>query len=52
MVTHDMKSARRGNRVIYLQDGGVRGECNLGAYVSGDEKRHTILKDFLADMGW
>ena len=52
MVTHDMRSARRGNRVIYLQDGGIRGECNLGAYIPGDEKRHEALKNFLAEMGW
>ena len=52
MVTHDIKSARRGNRVIYLQDGGVRGECSLGAYVSGDAQRHEVLKNFLSDMGW
>ena len=52
MVTHDIKSARRGNRVIYLQDGGVRGECNLGAYVPGDTQRHEVLKNFLSEMGW
>jgi putative ABC transport system ATP-binding protein len=29
MVTHDVKSARRGNRILYLQDGVIRGECLL-----------------------
>lgn len=52
MVTHDMKSARRGNRIIYLKDGGIMGECELGKYVSGDKKRHEKLKRFLEDMGW
>lgn len=52
MVTHDMKSARRGNRVLYLKDGVITGECNLGAYESGDEKRHARLRGFLQEMGW
>lgn len=29
MVTHDMKSARRGNRILYLKDGMITGELNL-----------------------
>lgn len=52
MVTHDLKSARRGNRVIYLRDGIICGECQLGKYVSGDKQRHQNLKDFLTEMGW
>ena len=52
MVTHDLKSARRGNRVIYLKDGVICGECELGKYVSGDKERHQKLKNFLTEMGW
>lgn len=52
MVTHDVKSARRGNRIIYLQDGGIMGECDLGKYVSGDEGRHEKIRKFLEEMGW
>lgn len=52
MVTHDMKSARRGNRVIYLKDGIICGECELGKYVHGDRNRHEKLKAFLNEMGW
>lgn len=52
MVTHDMKSARRGNRIIYLKDGSICGECELGPYVSGDRERHEKLQDFLHQMGW
>ncbi len=52
MVTHDIKSARRGNRIIYLKDGGVMGECSLGKYVSGDTERHDKLREFLEEMGW
>jgi len=52
MVTHDMKSARRGNRILYLRDGVVHGECRLGTYVSGDKERHEKLSAFLQEMGW
>lgn len=52
MVTHDMKSARRGNRVIYLKDGEVAGICDLGKYIPNDQERHQKLADFLAKMGW
>lgn len=52
MVTHDMRSARRGNRIIYLKDGVIMGECDLGKYVHGDAERHERLSAFLKDMGW
>lgn len=52
MVTHDMRSARRGNRILYLKDGVVTGECDLGAYVHGDAARHEKLSGFLEEMGW
>jgi len=52
MVTHDIRSARRGNRILYFRDGGIVGECILGKYESGDTERHAKLNDFLADMGW
>lgn len=63
MVTHTIKAAERGNRVIYLADGVIASEVDLGPYV-GDykdesnphieeaKKRHAKLKDFLQDMGW
>lgn len=52
MVTHDMRSARRGNRILYLKDGIIMGECNLGKYVHGDSERHEKLSTFLKEMGW
>lgn len=52
MVTHDLNSARRGNRIIYIKDGVIGGECNLGKYVSGDKIRHEKLRSFLSEMGW
>jgi putative ABC transport system ATP-binding protein len=63
MVTHTIKAAERGNRIIYLADGVISDEVELGEYI-GDYKddsnpnkdkaiaRHKKLKDFLQDMGW
>ena len=63
MVTHTIKAAERGNRIIYLADGVISDECDLGPYM-GDYKddknpdlekaiaRHRKLKDFLKEMGW
>lgn len=52
MVTHDVRSARRGNRILYLKDGVILGDLPLGKYVHGDEGRHKKLSAFLEEMGW
>lgn len=52
VVTHDIKTARRANRVIYLKDGMICGECDLGIYQTGNEIRSQKLKEFLGEMGW
>lgn len=52
VVTHDVKTARRANRVVYLRDGMICGECLLGTYVGSDPKRHEKLSGFLTEMGW
>ncbi|WP_040948236.1 ABC transporter ATP-binding protein [Gorillibacterium massiliense] len=53
MVTHDMKTAMRGNRILYLHDGVMRGDLNLGAYdPSRNAQRLERLKGFLTEMGW
>lgn len=52
MVTHDIKSARRANRILYLKDGVITGELCLGPYQSKDAKRHEKLRFFLQEMGW
>lgn len=52
MVTHDLKSALRGNRILYLKDGRISGECILGTYKGESEERKDRLIHFLEDMGW
>jgi putative ABC transport system ATP-binding protein len=53
MVTHDIKTALRGSRVIYLRDGGVVGEHRMQDYEADDlAKRRESLQNFLNEMGW
>ena len=52
MVTHDIRAARRGNRVLYLKDGVILDEVNLGNYQTNDGKRHENLRTFLNEVGW
>ena len=63
MVTHTVMAAERGNRVIYLSDGVISDEIDLGKYVGDyrDEtnpkrnealERHNRLKSFLQVQGW
>lgn len=52
MVTHDKKSALRGNRVLYMKDGQISGECDLGNYEQSNQERTEKLDAFLSEMGW
>ena len=52
MVTHDKKSALRGNRIIYLKDGKIFGELSLPKYNENDTERNEKLDNFLKEMGW
>lgn len=52
IVTHDKRTALRGNRVLYIRDGQIFGECDLGKYDAGNSEREAKLNDFLTEMGW
>lgn len=59
MVTHDVRSAIRGNRVLYFEDGGIRGELELAPWdpaLSGDEayarEREAMASAWLASLSW
>lgn len=52
MVTHDKKTALRGNRVLYIRDGKLFGECELGKYNGSESGREERLNAFLTEMGW
>ena len=52
MVTHDINSALRGNRILYIKDGEIAGELNLSKYEMYDESRKDKVNEFLVEMGW
>lgn len=59
MVTHDVRSAIRGNRMLYFEDGGIRGELELAPWdpaSSGDEayvrEREAMANAWLASLSW
>ena len=53
MVTHDTRTALRGNRVIFLSDGAVVGEHEMPPYGTDDARaRRDGLQAFLDQMGW
>ena len=53
MVTHDLKTALRGSRILYLRDGGVVGDHRMPNYGEDDlRERRNNLTSFLEDMGW
>jgi len=53
LVTHDLKTAVRGDRIIYLRDGTVFGELKLTPYADDDKtQRIDKLQKFLDTMGW
>lgn len=53
LVTHDLKTALRGNRILYLRDGVMVGEMQLSSYSGADgPERQEQVRAFLADLGW
>ncbi len=53
MVTHDVRSAVRGNRVLYLEDGKLLDELDLGAYTGeGMRERESKLTAWLTGLHW
>lgn len=54
LVTHDTKVAAKCTRVLYIVDGNIQGEYNLGKYQSGQQlrERERSLTNWLMEMGW
>ena len=53
MVTHDMRAAIRGNRILYLEDGKVLDELHLTDYSELEEKnRENEVSQWLAKLQW
>ena len=54
-VTHDPKVAAKCSRVIYIVDGGIMGEKEMGHFDGGDKElrdRERELNNWLMEMGW
>ncbi len=53
MVTHDVRAALCGNRILYLEDGKILDELNLAPYGQDDlKKRENKVMDWLSGVGW
>ena len=42
MVTHDIKAALHGNRILYLDDGNIVGELELSRYGEKDSSGNLL----------
>lgn len=53
MVTHDVRAALRGNRILYLEDGKILDELNLPGYEDGQAREREIqLGSWLSALQW
>ncbi|MDE7312069.1 MAG: ABC transporter ATP-binding protein [Eubacterium sp.] len=54
LVTHDVRVAAKCSRVLYIVDGGIQGEYELGRYSgqAGLRERERMLNHWLMEMGW
>lgn len=53
MVTHDVRAALRGNRILYLEDGKILDELNLPEYEADQAKEREIqVNTWLSALRW
>ncbi len=54
LVTHDMKVAAKSDRVLYIEDGNIKGEYVLGKYAETEDPRNREKKitNWLMEMGF
>lgn len=53
MVTHDVRAALYGNRILYLEDGKILDECTLFPYEQDNLKdRENKVLGWLSGLGW
>ena len=53
MVTHDVRAALCGNRILYMEDGKILDELNLPPYSDGEEKlRNQQINEWLSALRW
>ena len=53
LVTHDVKVAAKCTRILYIVDGNIKGEYNLGRYEREKLRdRERTINGWLMEMGW
>jgi putative ABC transport system ATP-binding protein len=52
MVTHELRAACRGDRVLYMKDGKLHGEYRFSVSEDSYEKREKSLFNWLSAQGW
>ncbi len=53
MVTHDIRAAIRGTRILYLEDGKILDEMIFPAFQEADaQNRERKLSEWLSDLSW
>jgi len=54
LVTHDMKVAAKCDRIMYIEDGSIKGEIGLGKFIEENnfKDRERMVNNWLMEMGW
>ena len=54
LVTHDMKVAAKSDRVLYIEDGNIKGELSFGKMKEQSEikERERKISNWLMEMGF
>ena len=54
LVTHDMKVAAKCDKIMYIEDGTIKGNIALGKFTqeNGSKDRERKVNNWLMEMGW
>jgi putative ABC transport system ATP-binding protein len=54
LVTHDMKVAAKCDRIMYIEDGSIKGEIDIGKFIEENsfKDRERKVNNWLMEMGW
>lgn len=54
LVTHDIKVAVKCDKIMYIEDGAIKGEVDLGKFIEENsfKERERKVNNWLMEMGW
>ncbi|MCQ2467516.1 MAG: ABC transporter ATP-binding protein [Clostridia bacterium] len=53
LVTHDLRTAIRASRILYIEDGSIKGELKMSPYKADETKaRETQVNAWLESLNW